>query len=774
MSIAPSPDAPLSLRSVTHPAKGHPVEQTAAQELARLAGRTASASARPGAGVNVALAARRWARVPGAPAEGAWIWLRITEAGTGEVIANEPAFLFAAVRLLANGLSDATRAKLDRGVLLKGAFSWHRPHWDSCYTQYWRTARKFDPEQYVATLAESGFTHIEVNGLAEHMPYEDSVPSEYYSQFYTYCPGFNHFVDTPLTQGLWPTHYLEANRTHLGQLANLGRRYGLRPGVCMFEPRTLPERFFQRYPTLRGARVDHPFRSRLPRYTLAQDHPVTKQHYRAAIQALMKEVPDLSYMSVWTNDSGAGFEHTGSLYVGRNGGPYMIREWRSHENIAKAAGESIGRYLRNLQEAAAAINPDFDVILRLEPFKLEQDHIKAAMGNHVTWEAPTLLVRGYALPYKHVRYDDMGHVAGSAQQPDIDASERAVLRESRAQGVDPVLQYSAGPVMNHEPLLGIPYARLLHRKLTAMRKLGLNRISALGGLANTAVTPYWPNPAVLRAAQFTPQRSIDDVLRDAARRFVGDAHAAALVDAWDRFEEALSWQPPVPLFTGFGFCWQRTFDRPYVPDIEAIPEAERAYYERLGCFQHNNPGINDLGKDVLFDLVPQAYGALATQRFDRNVFPRLARLLRDLAKLQAKTAGTPAVQAVFTDLLDRARAYRAWCGSLRTVCAWCAHVHGYLNSPSAAARRRHERQLQDAIDFELANTADLIALLEGASTEVMALSATANNTFFYGENLPALLREKIRLMKKYRHHRPRVDRDILWRPIPGSQWPKFD
>ena len=156
------------------------------------------------------------------------------------------------------------------------------------------------------------------------------------------------------------------------------------------------------------------------------------------------------------------------------------------------------------------------------------------------------------------------------------------------------------------------------------------------------------------------------------------------------------------------------------------------------------------------------------------MLPRLTRLIARLTRLQARTARDAAAQAVFTDLLDRTRAYRVWCTSLRTVCAWCAHVHGYLGSKTAAARRQHERLLQEAIDLELANTADLIALLEVAKTEVMVLSATGNNTFFYGENLPDLLREKIRLMKKYRHRKPRIDRDILWRPIPGAQWPKFD
>jgi predicted PurR-regulated permease PerM len=37
------------------------------------------------------------------------------------------------------------------------------------------------------------------------------VPGEYNSQFYSYCPGFNHFIDTPLTRGIWPAQYLDAN-----------------------------------------------------------------------------------------------------------------------------------------------------------------------------------------------------------------------------------------------------------------------------------------------------------------------------------------------------------------------------------------------------------------------------------------------------------------------------------------------------------------------------------------------------------------------------------
>jgi hypothetical protein len=761
----------LALRTVFHPVAPTPGELTAATELARLTGATVGASSAPAAGINLALAHRGWissSRLPtkATSADAAWTWLRLAEDGTGEIVATHGSFLFAAVRLLANGVAPLTREKLAAGILLPATFGWHRPHWDACYTQYWRSARGFDPEHYVAALAEAGFTHCEVNGLQAHMPHEDLVPHEYYSQFYTYAPGFNHFVATELTKGLWPALYLDANLNHLRKLADLGRRYGLKPGVCMFEPRTMPERFFQKHPTLRGARVDHPFRSRLPRFTLAQDHPITQRHFREALQKLIRVVPDLSYLSLWTNDSGAGFEHTASLYVGRNGGPFMIREWRNHDKVAEAAGKSIARFLHNLRDAAAVLNPDFDVILRIEPFKVEHDHIKAGMGAHVTYEAPSLLVRGYSLPYPHPKYPENMGVAGSIFQTTMDPAESEALASSRAQGIEPVLHYSPAGVMNHEPLLGLPFPRLLHAKLLAARATGITRMSALGGLANTARTPYWPNPIALQAVQFFPERPIDEVLHEYATRLVGAPLAGSLAAAWHEFEDALIWQPLVPLFCAFGFCWQRTWDRPFVPDLEAVPAADREYYERHGCFQFNNPSLTDLGKDVLFDLITRESGAKMAADMDSELLPRLHALREKLASLAPQ-------HAAFTDLHDRVRAYLHWTTSLRNVCAWCEYVYGYLApTADAATKTLCEKKLQAAIDLELANTRGLIALIETSKTEFMAVSAVAENTFFYGENLVEHLHTKLRLTEQYRHHPPRIDRDIMWRPMPGTHWPE--
>jgi hypothetical protein len=325
--------------------------------------------------------------------------------------------------------------------------------------------------------------------------------------------------------------------------------------------------------------------------------------------------------------------------------------------------------------------------------------------------------------------------------------------------------------MNHEPLLGLPFPRLLHEKLTAMRDAGLARISCLGGLTNPAQAPYWPNPVVIRAAQFFPDKPIEQVLGDYATSLVGAAHARSLTEAWQEFEDALVGQPLVGLYCAFGFCWQRTWDRPFVPDIEAVPATERAYYERHGCFQHNNPGLVDLGKDVLFDLITQTSGAKMAADMDRNVIARLHPLIAKLDR-HAKALDRDPAAVVFADLRDRVRAYLHWVTTLRNVCAWCENVYGYLESPDAAAKTAHEQKLQAAIDLELANVRGLIELLETTPHEVLVLSGVAENTFFYGENLVEHLKTKLRLTEQYRHHPPRIDRNIFWRPIPGTTWPE--
>ena len=128
---------------------------------------------------------------------------------------------------------------------------------------------------------------------------------------------------------------------------------------------------------------------------------------------------------------------------------------------------------------------------------------------------------------------------------------------------------------------------------------------------------------------------------------------------------------------------------------------------------------------------------------------------------------------MFTDLRDRVCAYLYWVTSLRSVCAWCEHVYGYLAPDATAATQAAcVEKLQAAIDLELANTRDLLDLVENSRTETIAISTISETTFVYGENLADHLRTKLRLTEKYRHHPPRIDRGIYWRAAPGTHWPE--
>ena len=763
--------------TVCYPKGGAPVARTAAGALSRFldADPPQAREEEPSqAVVRVGLAGATWAfpeaieacreRASGehASRSAPWMWAQFAPDGSGAVTASVPSLLYALARLLPDRLAGLGPETLREGLFLRAPFYWNRAHNDYALSQTARTARGFEPEVYVRHLAAVGYTHVEVNSLASPVPHEPGVPDEFYSPFYTYCPGLNQFVESPLTRGVYPAAYLSANLNRLKRLADLCRRYGLQPGLLCFEPRTLPESFFQRYPTLRGARVDHPFRSRMPRYTLAQDHPATRTHYRRLMERLMEEVPSLAYLSVWSNDSGAGFEHTSSLYVGRNGGPYLIREWRSHKDIAEAAGQSVLRFLRLLRDAAEAVNPDFEVVLRIEHFKAEHDTLMEGMGNGLTVEAPSLRVRGYDLPYDHPEYPQQDGVAGSLHHRSFNKdAERRVLQELRERGAEPHLYYAAGPAFNLEPLLGIPFPRLLHQKLQALRETGFERISALGGLLNTSATPYWPNPEVVRAVQLGLDRPLSEVLYRTAARWVGDERAGALVELWDTVDAAVARLPVVPLYTNFGFVWLRVWVRPLVPDIEAIPAAERRYYERFMVSTPNNPNINDLSQDVLFDLFSRHEARQRVEQFDAHVLPRLEAALSEtrVATSQAPSSN----RSVFADLQERVRALQCWATSLRNVCAWTAHVHGYLDAETDEARDRHHAAARDMVASELENARALLDLWENAESEFMLVSGTGETAFIHGENFGDLLKKKIRLMEAYGDSEPRIDTDIVWR-----------
>jgi hypothetical protein len=552
--------------------------------------------------------------------------------------------------------------------------------------------------------------------------------------FYTYCPALDQFVSSELSKGLYPVDYLSANLEHLKRNAELARQYGLVPGLLCFEPRSVPEEFFKRYPMLRGARVDHPFRSFQPRYNMTIAHPLVREHYAEMVRSLMREVPELGFLSVWTNDSGAGFEHTQSLYVGRNGGAYLIREWKDETEIARAAGENALRYLRVLCQAGREANPDFRVMTRMESFYAEHDVLWRGLGDGLDVESASLVQRGWDMPYTHPRYpDSTSFVGGSIHQLSFDPKERELARELKDKSSHAHFYFAAGPNTIFAPLVGVPYPSLTHQRLKLLHDNGVTRLAHLGGTNPPELVPFNVNHEVLRAFQFDPDGDRDRLIERIARRCAGDEFVGDLCNAW-------------------ADLWAR----PFVPNIEGIPLEERAYYQDYMCTTPHNPNNVDLSRDVLFQLATIEGCRTALERIDTNVFPPIDRAIASLEAVSDRASAVLGHGNAIEDQLVRLRALNCWFLTQRNVAAWVVGVCGYMQSASDIEKAECRRVVDGMIGRELKNSERLLALLD-SGVEFMATTDQGETALIHGRNMREILEKRMALMSKHRHDEPWID-----------------
>jgi len=690
--------------------------------------------------------------------------LQLRPDGSGRLVSAGGRLLYAAVRYLVDVLAERRLGAIEQGVAVTPSFAWNRSCYDVFLTQEGRIQHGLDVEAYVQQLAVWGYTHVEVNALAYPMGLETGPKGETYPMFYTYCPALDQFVYSSLNKGLYPVYYLSANLAVLRRNAAIARRYGLVPGLLSFEPRSVPEEFFARYPMLRGPRVDHPFRSFRPRYAMTLAHPLVCDHYAEMMTALMREVPDLGFLSVWTNDSGSGFEHTKSLYVGRNGGAYLIREWKDDAEIAKTAGTLAVRFLTLLRDAARTVNPDFRVITRLESFYGEHDTLWAGLGSGVDVETTSLVARGWEMPYRHPRYPDSSAVnSGSVYQLEFAERERELGAELQARGAAAHHYFSAGPHQMFAPLIGVPYPTLTWRRLKLLHDNGVTTIANVGGTCPPGLVPYNVNHEILRRFQFDAAMDIDDALASVAVGWAGPEFRPVLQKAWALAQEAiLAFPNTTTLYATIGFTWYRLWVRPLVPNIEAIPPAERAYYEDFMCTTPHNPNNVDLSRDVLFTLLTPEKSAKDLERIDAHVWRPLNHAIDLLASHEADAAAQLGPSNVIRDQWVRLRGLRCWIMTHRNVSAWVAGVYGWMGAQTGAERAHWRTVLNRMIAKEIANSRDLMDLL-GSGIEFMATTDLGESPLMHGRNLKDLLARRIILMERHARDEPFVDPSYMQR-----------
>ncbi|MBC7188586.1 MAG: hypothetical protein H5U38_16295 [Calditrichaeota bacterium] len=484
---------------------------------------------------------------------------------------------------------------------------------------------------------------------------------------------------------------------------------------------------------------------------------------------LMREVPELGFLAVWTNDSGAGFEHTKSLYVGRNGGAYLIREWKDDEEIAKVAGENALRFLRLLRDAAREVNPDFRVMTRLESFYGEHDTVWAGLGDGLDVEAATLIARGWDVPYAHPQYPENKAInAGSVYQLDFDAREKKLMVELAEKGAWAHFYFTAGPHIMFDPLLGVPYPKLTYRKLRAMHAGGVQYLAHSGGTYPPELVPYNVNHEIAWRYLFDPSLDLEKELEALARKWAGERFFRELLAAWNLAEEAILAFPIVtPLYATFGFTWYRLWVRPLVPNLDAIPDSEKAFYQDFMCSTPHNPNNVDLSRDVLFYLTTPEKSEVDVERIDRYLWDPLDSAIEKLEAIREAATAELGQRNVILDQLVRLRALRCWFMTQRNVAAWIAGVHGYMKATTAAKKKHYRDLVRDLMEKEIENTQRLKELW-ATPVAFMSLTDKGETPLMYGDNLGELLDRRIELMRKHMDDEPFIEEGYMERR--AAEW----
>jgi hypothetical protein len=571
---------------------------------------------------------------------------------------------------------------------------------------------------------------VTVNGLGVERPFETGPPGDVYSWFYDYSPDLDQFVSSKLLEGMYPQEYLAANLEFLKANANLALRHGLVPGLHINSPRSMPEHFWAKYPFLRGARIDHPRESFLPRYTLAMAHPAVQQHYRELVRNMMAEIPQLGFIHIWTNDSGSGFEYVTSLYAGRNGGPYLLREWKGDDEIARKAAENVLTYYRLLRDETRRVNPNFRVICDLGPFYAERKYIAPGLGEGLDAGA-------------------FGNFEG------VESSKERTMLEKAGALVHNKID------LGENNVLGLPYPEFVHERLQNASKSGVTCL--LVSTAPHSLVPFDINGEVLKSFQLTPQRTLENLLRETANSWVGAQYVDDLLNLWKLSDSAVGSYPPGIPFSTFAFPWFRLWIRPFVPNIDAIPESERSYYERYLLATFNNPTRIDLNNDMMWNFLTVKEAGEKKSLLDQSVIPPLNHAIERTTTLLRTMDRSITALKVFHDLDARLRAARCYYSTMRNSVAWTESVHGFMEASSESGKQQYRGMCREMVLNESKNARNLLELWNEGGVDWMPVSQAEESLHIYADNFGDHLGRKIALMERHINDEPFIDPKYMWR-----------
>ncbi len=448
-------------------------------------------------------------------------------------------------------------------------------------------------ETFARKAKQSGATHIVIT--AEDLPWamwQMDTPGDPYPAWAVSNAGLLKVSIPDALQPFLPKDYSDTVLNILRQRCEVLRQLGLKAAFTTFEPQILPERVYEAHPLWRGPQVDHPLRSRVPRFAPSVDNPEVLALYRESIRKLLTLCPEIEILSLHTNDSGSGMSWSGGLYQGPNGNS-LFRGRQMHERYREFFGA--------LQTGAQDARPgplEIDAEWVREP---APDLVASRLGPGMAvanlegpGATPYKAVAGFLLDYFYPFYPAQG-----LPLPVRYLEELEQASESPA----PRLFYLIGDRLESDLYLQI---------YDAFRK-----------------SPTHDDVSRMQ------------LLRSLAAARAGEAGASALLDAWMALHRVQR-DAGILNFGGtifyIGSVHQRLLTRPFVPFPEELTAEETQYYRKFQFQARTEERARDLG-DIQGTRQYQGLGGAAVSgRILVRMHADLARARQDLRRIAAASA----------------------------------------------------------------------------------------------------------------------------------------
>jgi hypothetical protein len=675
-----------------------------------------------------------------APADGPWDVVCETDAGGWLVTGSSARSAAHATLRLVDSLRWGDELPSPWRRLTQPAFRSLALEFDDWSGGFARMADGFDIRVHAADAARVGMTTLEVNLLADVVPVqvrERRVPDDMYQWWDIYSAALDMFVESDLTRGTYHRDMLARNMDKLLETADAAREWGLTPTFIAFEPRAWPERLYDHYPQLRGARVDCSDYSAEAEYAPDPNHPLVIEHYREMMQRLMERIPDLGLISVWSQDSCAGFPWAEKLYPGPNG-PRAARK--------RPVEEGVVNLMTALRDGGRAINPDLQVTICGSWF----------VGD----ELPRICD---ALP------DDIGvsyTVGRGGQRPSDGSRSWEIVETIRAHGIEPQVQLEevSNPWKPLGPMLGFPFPYLCHGMLRdAKAEGGVQDLILRGGIQSEVFVPNFINNEVIRAFGAEGlDLDLDDLLARRASAWTNTPDdARRLVEAWGLCDEAVSnysvraWT--VTLVSA-RTLWRRLV-RPLTPDQSRLTWEDWRYYRHLEF----NVGADD---PAWLDHFYKGWGRMiddgvareAVVSYDEVMLPRLREAV---AALDASDE----MSEVARDCRDRIRCLHHALTTERNMLQIQERIHACLaDDREHPETSEHLPIIREAMSAEMDNTREFIELLDSSPSTLLPSTSGIETTYMLRAPISHLLRQKLISMERHFDDAPGPWFDELLQP----------